>query len=477
MRLSTIAGTTGSFAFPPSWIDNTLGTITYGVAYSDGVEADGSPTPTYSISSGALPTGLSLNSTTGAVTGTPNTAGSFSWQITATNTVGSVSQSFSRTVGTAPSWTDNTLAAMSYGVAYSNAVSASGTPAPTYSVSSGALPGGISLNSSTGAVTGTPNTAGSFSWTITATNGAGSVSQAFSQTIVLPLTVDFLVLAGGGGGGGIYGGGGAGGGGAGGYRTSVGTSGGGAAAEATKTLTAGTNYTVTVGAGGAGGRGTAPDPGGNGSKGSNSVFYNVTSTGGGYGSSYYNPSSSANQGPGGSGGSGGGTGGRVYGAGGAGTSGQGYAGGRSANTTDSDKDGGGGGGGAAGAGGNAPNNSGGNGGAGRASTITGSSVTRGGGGGGGRDTTNAGSVGSGGSGGGGNGGDPAGNGSANKGGGGGGCSDTDGPGGAGGKGIVILRYPSAYTITLGSGLTGSTSTVGSNKVTQITNGTGTVRWS
>jgi hypothetical protein len=41
---------------------------------------------------------------------------------------------------------------------------------------------------------------------------------------------------------------------------------------------------------------------------------------------------------------------------------------------------------------------------------------------------------------------------------------------------VIFRYPSAYTITIGAGLTGSTSTVGSNKVTTITAGTGNVQW-
>jgi hypothetical protein len=42
--------------------------------------------------------------------------------------------------------------------------------------------------------------------------------------------------------------------------------------------------------------------------------------------------------------------------------------------------------------------------------------------------------------------------------------------------VVILRYPSGYTITIGAGLTGSTATVGSNKVTTITAGTGNVSW-
>jgi hypothetical protein len=47
---------------------------------------------------------------------------------------------------------------------------------------------------------------------------------------------------------------------------------------------------------------------------------------------------------------------------------------------------------------------------------------------------------------------------------------------AGGSGIVILRYPTAYTITLGAGLTGTTSTDGADKVTVITAGSDDVSW-
>jgi hypothetical protein len=66
---------------------------------------------------------------------------------------------------------------------------------------------------------------------------------------------------------------------------------------------------------------------------------------------------------------------------------------------------------------------------------------------------------------------------ANTGGGGGACGGGGGAvGGNGGSGVVILRYPAALTITIGAGLTGSTATVGSNKVTTITAGTGNVSW-
>lgn len=86
------------------------------------------------------------------------------------------------TTGSGPAWTDSTLAAFVGGQAYSDAVSA--TNSPTYSVYSGALPTGISLNTSSGAVTGTPTVGGqSYSFTLRATNGAGYVAQAFSGTV------------------------------------------------------------------------------------------------------------------------------------------------------------------------------------------------------------------------------------------------------------------------------------------------------
>ena len=111
-------------------------------------------------------------------------------------------------------------------------------------------------------------------------------------------------------------------------------------------------------------------------------------------------------------------------------------------------------------------------------SITGTGTYYGGGGGGG--IAYGGSPGgSGGAGGGGYGATdyyPGGSGGANTGGGGGGSSGVPGWGGGGGSGIIIFRYPSAKTITLGAGLTGSTATDGSYKVTSITAGTGNVSW-
>ena len=132
--------------------------------------------------------------------------------------------------------------------------------------------------------------------------------------------------------------------------------------------------------------------------------------------------------------------------------------------------GGGGGGGTSGQNGsNSNGGTGGSGGAGTAHSITGSSVYYGGGGGG----TQSGGAGAGG----GASGTTSGfnDGGANTGGGAGGGYHN--AGGNGGSGVVILRYlTSAGTITIGAGLTGSTSTDGSHKVTTITAGTGNVSW-
>jgi len=270
-----------------------------------------------------------------------------------------------------------------------------------------------------------------------ATSGINEGTDALAP---VPYSVDFLVIAGGGGGGGNAGapGPGGGAGGAGGYRNSYSNepSGGGGSSEATLTFTAGTVYTVTVGGGGAGGPADGASPGQPGGTGTDSSISGtgittITSSGGGGGGGR-----NAN---GVAGGSGGGAGGGTSPTqtGGAGTANQGYAGGSSVSQ------GGGGGGGSGAIGSNAvsPSNTGGAGGAGLASSITGSSVTRAGGGGGGGTLAGAAGTGSAGAGGG-----TAVNGSAatvntGSGGGGGGVSTTTG--GAGGKGVVILRIPTA----------------------------------
>lgn len=300
-----------------------------------------------------------------------------------------------------------------------------------------------------------------------AVNAYGSGPLSASSNSVTPQpSIDFLVVAGGGGGGSANGGGG----GAGGYQSTVAPTGGGGTLVTALTLALATNYTVTIGAGGTGSTGlSGTDP----TNGSDSVFNTVTSLGGGRGGNA-NPTS-FNGATGGSGGGGNGQGNPTAGSG---TANQGYNGG-AGQAAGGDRGGGGGGGaGAVGVNASSPQVAG-AGGAGLVSTFD--SVQRGGGGGGGSQGT---FFGAGGAGGGGRGASSNANnavdGTANTGGGGGGGPDntTSGaPAKNGGSGVVVLRYSDTLTITIGAGLTGTTSSPsGGFKVTTITAGTGNVQW-
>lgn len=88
--------------------------------------------------------------------------------------------------GIAPSITTTSLPGGTVSTAYSQTLAATGTAPITWSIDSGSLPGGLSLNGSTGEVSGTPTTAGTFSFTVKAANSAGSQTKALSITISLP---------------------------------------------------------------------------------------------------------------------------------------------------------------------------------------------------------------------------------------------------------------------------------------------------
>ena len=279
--------------------------------------------------------------------------------------------------------------------------------------------------------TGYGELAAGYTYTVYAAGGTETASGSYrihtftGSGSFIPATggsVEYLVIAGGGGGGAQVGGGG----GAGGFKTG------------TLTVTGGTSISVTVGAGGAGTTASAAR-GANG--GDSALGLTITALGGGGGGSH------ANNGVSSSGGSGGGGGGGVSGgiSGSAGTPGQGNAGG---NGHYPGSWCGGGGGGAGAAGDTCSGGVGGSGGIGRSFSISGTSAFYSGGGGGcsegGEPLLSAGGLGGGGQGWSTSYHSGTITGTPNTGGGGGGVRDyvtIDGPGGAGGSGIVIIRYP------------------------------------
>jgi large repetitive protein len=92
------------------------------------------------------------------------------------------------TVTLAPVWTNFTFAPAVVGVSYSENFDLAPATAPTtYTVTSGALPGGLSLSNvsaDVGEISGTPTTAGTYTFTLTATNAYGSASKSFTITVV-----------------------------------------------------------------------------------------------------------------------------------------------------------------------------------------------------------------------------------------------------------------------------------------------------
>lgn len=161
----------------PAFTDASPPSATNGLAYSYTFKATGNPAPTYAVQSGALPTGLTLNSTTGVLSGTPTSSSSFT--VSATNSAGVVSASASIVTyaQAAPAFSGVNLPRAYTGVPYTYTLQASGSPTPTYSVFSGALPAGLTLNANTGVISGTP-TGATGTFVVRATNVLGTANTA-----------------------------------------------------------------------------------------------------------------------------------------------------------------------------------------------------------------------------------------------------------------------------------------------------------
>ncbi|HNC44747.1 MAG TPA: putative Ig domain-containing protein, partial [Acidobacteriota bacterium] len=158
----------------------TLPNGTVGTVYNQTISATGGQSPyTFSVTSGSLPTGLSLSSA-GAITGTPTVPNSFSFTVRATDANQcSSSRTYTLTIDAVPCPTitisPSTLPNAAVGTNYNQVLTASGGQAPyTFSLLSGALPTGIALSSS-GTLSGTPTASGTSNFTIRVIDNNGCV--------------------------------------------------------------------------------------------------------------------------------------------------------------------------------------------------------------------------------------------------------------------------------------------------------------
>jgi hypothetical protein len=169
---------------------------TQGTGYVGTLTSTGGTGPvSWSITSGSLPAGLSVDPDTGQITGTPTAAGTFSFGAEVTDssspTPQTATENLSITIAasTAPSIDSTVLPDAVQGSAYDQVISATGGVVPyTWSVTSGALPAGLSLDPQAGTITGTPTTPGTYSFTVSLADSSTPAAQ--NASISLAMTVD-----------------------------------------------------------------------------------------------------------------------------------------------------------------------------------------------------------------------------------------------------------------------------------------------
>jgi uncharacterized protein YbcV (DUF1398 family) len=193
---------------------------TVGSWYRAPIRASGpcTGTTTWSKTSGTLPPGLSLGACTSGsdcvdLSGTPTTAGIYNFTVQVTDSKSNISsKAFSITINAAPGTftitTSGTLTVATEGVAYQTDITTSGYSCSqccscgwTWSITSGSLPPGLSLNTSGPClsgdhvyITGTPTSTGTYSFSIQVTAssscGGATATKAFSVTVnTAPVTI------------------------------------------------------------------------------------------------------------------------------------------------------------------------------------------------------------------------------------------------------------------------------------------------
>ena len=166
---------------PPTVTSATPVSGAVGFAFSYQITATNSPT---SFNATGLPPGLSVNTGTGLISGTPTLSGSYVVNVTATNATATGNKNVTMNIAVGvPAITSSPSASGQTGQPFSYQITATNSPT---SYSATGLPAGLSINTGTGLISGTPTTIASTIVTITATNGTGT-SNPFNLTIDVTL--------------------------------------------------------------------------------------------------------------------------------------------------------------------------------------------------------------------------------------------------------------------------------------------------
>ncbi len=186
---ATNAGGTGNATLtltvspaPPVITSATTASGTVGIAFSYQIAATNSPT---SYGATGLPAGLSVNSASGLISGTPTAAGTSMVTLSATNAGGTGNATLTLTINNPPPpvITSSTMATGTVGIAFSYQITATNSPA---SFGATGLPAGLSVNSASGLISGTPTATGTSMVTLSATNAGGTGNATLTLTINPP---------------------------------------------------------------------------------------------------------------------------------------------------------------------------------------------------------------------------------------------------------------------------------------------------
>jgi uncharacterized repeat protein (TIGR01451 family) len=185
--LTVNAGVTTTFTAPPNADIST--------PYSTTLTASGGATPyAWSLNAGTLPPGLTLNAATGVLAGTPTTAGTSTFSVNVIDANAGISTaSITLVVASALTLSAAAPPTADVNTPYTGSLTLAGGTGPyTWATTAGTLPTGLSINATTGAITGTPTTLGTTSFTVRVTDSlAQTVSKATSIIVVstsIPVT-------------------------------------------------------------------------------------------------------------------------------------------------------------------------------------------------------------------------------------------------------------------------------------------------